>query len=508
LEERAIVVLLYLGQIGVGWRSGSVRKMKKQFDYDYETLRPSSRARHSAKNWPDEAYEFPPRPATKTTAVSEELPPPQSTKSTPVSERPVIVRRGHLLSYIGLFIFTVLVYFRPYELIPALKGTSSMAFWVAVVTLIIFVPSQLNFEGRLIPHVREVYLVLFLALFALLSVPFADDPNRAWLTCSDYLKVVVMFIVMVSVVRTPKRLGGLLFLVLAVSCYLGFDAIAKYQAGNFAYDGYRVAGGLGNLFQNPNDLALHLVTIFPIVVGLLLFSRNIFMKLLYAGFGILMLVTIVLTYSRGGFLGLVAGVAVLTWKLQKRHRKSVLAAVIFLGLIFFLLAPNQYGARVASMGGDDSSIARKDDIVRSTIVALRHPLFGIGMDNYVLRSTGNHATHNSYTQVAAEMGIPAGIIYILFLIASLKRLKRIERETVSSRKTQRWYYVAVGLQAALGAYMVSSFFASVAYLWYVYYLVGYAVALDHFLPASPPHVSHNEVTASERPLSQPAPLSI
>ncbi len=108
------------------------------------------------------------------------------------------------------------------------------------------------------------------------------------------------------------------------------------------------------------------------------------------------------------------------------------------------------------------------------------------MDNYVLRSNGNHATHNSYTQVASEMGIPAAIIYILFLITALKRLKKTQERTVSSRKEQRWYYVAVGLQAALGGYMVSSFFASVSYLWYVYYLVGYAIALDHFLPSSDP----------------------
>jgi len=475
--------------------------MKKQLESDYETLKPSSRAAHSPRTWSNEDFEFP-----APVAVSTDLP-PQFTKSTVASERSSIRRRAHLLSYIGLFAFTVIVYFRPYELIPALKGTSSMAFWIAVATLIAYVPSQLSSEGRLIPQMREVRLVLLLALAGILSVPFADDPSRAWFTCSDYFKVIVMFIVMTSVVRTPKRLGGLLFLVLAVSCYLGFDAIGKYRAGIFQYDGYRVAGGLGNLFQNPNDLALHLVTIFPIAIGLLLFSRNVFLKLFYAAVGVLMLVTIVLTYSRGGFLGLVAGVAVLTWKLQKRHRKSVLVAAIVLGVTFMLLAPGQYGARVASMGGDDSSIARKDDIIRSTIVALRHPLFGIGMDNYVLRSTGNHATHNSYTQVAAEMGIPAGIVYVLFLLASVNRLNRIERQTASSRKTQRWYYVAVGLQGALGAYMVSSFFASVAYLWYVYYLVGYAVALDYFLHASESQSVEQEATGTQPHLSQTAPVS-
>ncbi len=467
--------------------------MNKELDYDYETLRPSSRAKQASKDWSDEAFKFTPPTAA---AVSPDLP-AQSTKSTAVSERSsVVVRKGHLFSYLGLFLFTVLVYFRPYELIPALSGTATAAFWVAVVTLIVFLPTQLAVEGRLIPQMKEVRLVLLLAVFAILSVPLADDSNRAWMTCSDFLKVVTMFLVMASVVRTPKRLGGLLFLVLAVSIYLGFDAIGKYRAGIFEYDGYRVAGGLGNLFQNPNDLALHLVTIFPIVVGLLLFSRNIFFKLLYIGIGILLLVTIVLTYSRGGFLGLVAAVGVLAWKLQQRNRAAVLAGVVLLGISFTLLAPGQYTGRIANLAGDDSAAARKDDLIRSTWVALRHPLFGVGMDNYVLRSNGNHATHNSYTQVASEMGIPAAIIYILFLITALKRLKKTQKRTVSSRKEQRWYYVAVGLQAALGGYMVSSFFASVSYLWYVYYLVGYAIALDHFLPSSDP-VSNSDPVSTK-----------
>ena len=482
--------------------------MNKELDYDYETLRNPSRVRQSPKNWFDEASGV---SAPATPAVPSDLPAQstKSTKSTAVSERFPIARKGHFFSYIGLFFFTVIVYFRPYELIPALKGTATLAFWIAVATLIVFVPTQLGVEGRLVPRMREVHLVLLLAVFAILSVPFADDPNRAWLTCSDYLKVVVMFVVMASVVRTPKRLGGLLFLVLAVSCYLGFDAIGKYRAGIFEYDGYRVAGGLGNLFQNPNDLALHLVTIFPIVVGLLLFTRKIVLKLFYIGCGILLLVTIVLTYSRGGFLGLVTAVGVLTWKLQQRNRKAVLAAVILFGAAFMFLAPSQYSQRISNLAGDDSAMARKDDLVRSTLVALRHPLFGIGMDNYVLRSNGNHATHNSYTQVASEMGIPAAIIYILFLVTALKRLKKTQLATVNSRKEQRWYYVAVGLQAALAAYMVSSFFASVSYLWYVYYLIGYAIALDHFLPSTDSISTDKDAIATAAPeLSHPTPSSV
>jgi O-antigen ligase len=86
-------------------------------------------------------------------------------------------------------------------------------------------------------------------------------------------------------------------------------------------------------------------------------------------------------------------------------------------------------------------------------------------------------THNAYTQVASEMGIAALAIYIMFIVVPLKKLGQIARETIGQRADSNYYYLAVGLQASLLAYLVSSFFASVAYLWYVYYLVTYAVCM-------------------------------
>ena len=71
-------------------------------------------------------------------------------------------------------------------------------------------------------------------------------------------------------------------------------------------------------------------------------------------------------------------------------------------------------------------------------------------------------------------------VYVLFLLAPLRRLRRVERETEqrpAGGRRSRHYYLAVSLQASLVGYMVSSFFASVAFHWYVYYLIGYALCL-------------------------------
>ena len=54
--------------------------------------------------------------------------------------------------------------------------------------------------------------------------------------------------------------------------------------------------------------------------------------------------------------------------------------------------------------------------------------------------------------------------------------------------------LAIGLEAALVGYMVSSFFGAVAYQWYVYYLVGYAVCLHriYIMKTEPPDEAATE----------------
>jgi O-antigen ligase len=177
---------------------------------------------------------------------------------------------------------------------------------------------------------------------------------------------------------------------------------------------------------------------------------------------------------------LAASTVFLGWRLARRQRVITMAVMFIAISLFIVFAPGGYGNRVAGIVGsqDGSVIARTDDLKRSILVMARHPLFGVGINNYVLRSNNNIVTHNAYTQIGAEMGIAAMVIYILFIITPFKRLRQIERETAESRRTDaRFYYLAVGLQASLVGYMVSSFFASVSYLWNVYYLVGYASCL-------------------------------
>lgn len=392
------------------------------------------------------------------------------------------LKRGHGLAYAALFVFTIVLYTRPAELYPS-PVTASLALIIALTTLAFFIPTQLSLEGTLTARPPEVNLVLLFCLAALLSIPLAVNTAIAWQEFSGtFIRCIVIFIVIVNVVRTRARLRGLMLLALAASLWLSVETINDYRLGLMTVEGYRAGGRGGGIFGNSNDMALFLVINVPVAITLLLGSRGFLRKFLFAGCAVLMVAAIMLTYSRGGFIGLVVALTFFAWK-AGRHRRLGIVVIGFLMVGAFLALVPSYALRIASilvpsLDPVGSSEARSGELLRSVVVALRHPIFGIGIGTYAPEmSHRGLVTHNSYTQVAAEMGMAALACYTLFIITPLKKLGQIARETFDAKPNSPFYYLAVGLQASLLGYLICSFFASVAYLWYVYYLVGYAVCL-------------------------------
>ncbi len=190
-----------------------------------------------------------------------------------------ITKRGHAISYAGLFLFTIVLYFRPYEYFSSAAWLTYSASWIAIFTLVVFFPTQLALEGNLTARPGEVNLVLLFCLAGLLSIPFAISPGEAWVTFNNpFFKAVLIFLVIVNVVRTERRLHGLFLLTIAVSCVLSFNAVSDYSAGKLAVEGYRIAGSIGGMFANPNDMSLHLITVMPIAVALGLGARNVLLQ--------------------------------------------------------------------------------------------------------------------------------------------------------------------------------------------------------------------------------------
>lgn len=392
-----------------------------------------------------------------------------------------LIRNGHALSFIGLFLFSVIVLYRPYELAPGLGFLSRAAFYLALVTLAFYIPSQLAAEGNLTYFSTEVQAALVLAGVSLVTMPLAKDPGLAWVTFNDtFSKAVIMFIVMVNVIRTRARLTAMIWLSLSIAVTLSVFAIKMFLAGEMTVEGYRVKGEIGGMFENPNELSLHLVMMFPLALALGLASRNILMRAVYLSIAFLLVGANMLTYSRGGFLAFAASCAVLVWKYGRKSRTNVTVASAAAGFLLLLAAPGNYLVRILSIFGITadpvgSSDQRRELLERSILVSLRNP-WGIGLGNFPIVGIRNLVTHNGYTQVSSELGLVGLGAYLVLIISPFRKLGAIERIIYSRKSTGWFYHLCIGLQASIVAYLVGSFFASVAYNWFIYYIIAYAVA--------------------------------
>src|ERR1051325_7240174 len=471
---------------------------QKSYASDYEPVR---RVRRAQSAWWDEAeqqnqyktetaeeeaavVEWPKRARPVATQDEETAGADRASTKAPDEKREKwINKRGHALGYAGLFLYTIALYFRPYEWHASLAGLVNLSFWFALFTLAVFVPTQFALEGRPTIMTREIRIVLLLCVLSLVSMVLAADRAEAWGYFSQvYIKIVIMFIVMVNVVRTEWRLKGMLFLALAVACVTSWGAIMDYRAGNFEFEGYRVGTLHRGMFSSPDDVGLHLVMMIPITSALLISSRGLFKKLFYGACTLLMTAGTIFTFSRGAFLGLLGAVVVLGWKFGRKNKLVFFASFFLFLAVFMVFAPGHYATRLLSIFDHSldpvgSATARTALLIRSTYVMLRHPLIGVGLHNFPIYSLQGKLSHNSYTQVGAELGIPALAVYVMLMVTSLKQLRRIERETYEKRRQSKYYGLAIGLEASMVAYIITSFFISVAFNWNLYYLVCFAICL-------------------------------
>lgn len=392
-----------------------------------------------------------------------------------------LVRNGHMITYIGLFLFSIMVLFRPYEIVPGLGFLSATAFYFAIATLAIYLPNQIATEGNLTMFSTEVKALLALVVLALITIPIAREPKLAWDTFNDsFIKSVVIFIVIVNVVRTRGRLMGMLWLSFGIGAYLSFAALNMYLKGEFNVEEYRVSVNVGGMFGNPNEMAMHFVMMTPIVIALGVAAKKLTTRAVYFGLAVLFVAANMVTFSRGGFLGLIVAMGVLAWKFGRKYRLNVTIASVVIGGIAMVAAPGNYGLRMLSiflpgLDTQGSSDQRRALLERSLLVTARNP-WGIGIGNSPLVGYHNLQTHNAFTQISAELGLLGLAAYLIFMISPFRKLAAIERILFDSEDLNWFYYLAIGLQASIVGYLVSSFFASVAYNWFIYYLIAYAVA--------------------------------
>lgn len=408
------------------------------------------------------------RCAGQSGAVPATVPPDGSAES----RRPLV--------YGALTVFAWLYYYRPEDFIPGLQyiPLAKIAGLFAVVALAFGMLSGL---GKIkIP--RAVQFLWLLLLQMTICIPFAIWRGGAFATVTDrFSKGVIVAMLISMAVVTVKELRRLLWIqVSAVALVVLASILLRH------YEDGRLQGIQKGILENPNDLAINVAISFPLAVAFMLRASG-FRKSLWAVALAVMAIGIVLTYSRAGLLAFLVSVMVCVWeygiKGKQRYLIGVAAAIFLIGAVI-IVADSHYRARVESIflgnieGAEDhgSFDARKELLEKSIVVAFTHPLVGVGPGCFVLVDKGWVVAHNSYTELAAEAGFPALILFLLALGAAFRNVRQA-RKSENYEQDPEFRLLTQALWAGLAAYLIGACFDSTEYNLYPYFMVGYTCAM-------------------------------
>ena len=380
--------------------------------------------------------------------------------------------------YYGLLVWTWISYFNPHRFAWGVAYGFPVAEVVAVPTLagLIFASDT----NRKI-FKRETFLLLGLWMWFLITflvskqTPlFADHVIAGQNELERVSKILLMTMVTMILVTSIKRLK---YLALVIGMSFGALGIKGAIFGIRTGGEGRVWGPPSSFVSDNNDLALAINMTLPILFFLARDEKNRLLRFtLWLSF-VAGITSVILTYSRGGLLGLAVVLAIIAIKARRK-----LLATVFLTasvLVLFTYAPEKWVNRMQEfIGGnlDASAQGRINAWHFSINLASDYPLTGGGFGTftpelfhrYAPNPLDFHGPHSIYFQMLAEQGF-IGLTLFLTLLAStvysLRRMRRRARDLPAAKELGPYTHA---FEVGLYAFLVSGAFLGRAYfdLWF------------------------------------------
>ena len=207
---------------------------------------------------------------------------------------------------------------------------------------------------------------------------------------------------------------------------------------------------------------------------------------------IFLVVTVMLTASRSGLLGLAALLVMFVASMGLRNRRVqvLLLALVVAGGVGLTLIPQRHLDRITNFfdteqqeEGADSTRARMELIGIGVKIFADNPVLGIGIGDFRPVSTLNYgnrrgsALHNSYLLTLAEGGLLLFVPYMLLFWSLWRELSKARRlSKVRTGPDLAWLVAA--LQAIFVLFLLFSVFADVWHEVFLYLITGLTVAVS------------------------------
>ncbi len=392
--------------------------------------------------------------------------------------------RGAGLPFYLVLVYLGLEFARPQESIP---GLGAIHLPGVVITLLAI---ALVMSGRL--QLADKQTKLFICLLALMTfhVPIAMNNYKAFETTRIMLITFVAYLGIITFADSFERYKRVINIWIGIHVYLAIAGIIK---------GGR---GIGGFLGDENDFCLVLNMIIPFTFFMALAETSKFKKSVYMGLTALFVFTIMLTFSRGGFVGLVA---VGIYCLFRTPKKAVSAVVVALLVAFmYQYAPDRYGQRIKSIQEEGTESGTGEDRVYMWKIGwnmfLDNPIVGVGPGNFPVqfrkyeiasgfeeglhgRSRTWRAAHSLYLTLLPELGIIgtmifAGMLYSIYKdLRFMRKLGLREYSGGDHDGINKIVSLSLAMAGSLIGFLVSGAFISVLYYPSFWVLMGFVVAL-------------------------------
>ena len=307
----------------------------------------------------------------------------------------------------------------------------------------------------------------------------------------DYLKIFLIFFVAINAAKTISQVTVFIGTwVLMFGLYPVRGTYLNFFSGIGTFGRY----GWNFSFANFNDLAAYSILVLAMSAFLLAgrYERWIRIAALL-GAGSLSLM-VILTQSRGAFLGLALGFVLMLSR--SRSRAKLIRFGMLASLVIVLFAPGAVWDRFSRMkflgstdtlGEADSSAEQRYVLLQVGMAVTKSNLLkGVGLGAYPDAHSlyaeeraewkfgrGNRDTHNMYLNLVAETGIPGALLFIGMLVSTLRYAAGVERQLRSVMQVEaeqlrilRFGLVAYLIAAIFGTFhRVSFLYLYLAILW-------------------------------------------
>jgi len=311
---------------------------------------------------------------------------------------------------------------------------------------------------------------VFLLIFILISiiVSYMSFAPRASIQIALLTAIfIISALVVVAIATTKKSVDFFILAFVGSAGITGIVGIYQVLAGYrsdlwldqelFADIGNRVV----STFGNPNVYATYLLLAIPITAACIIFLKHPFLKLCAFGATGLLLVNLLLTYSRGAYVALALAIGVFVLIIEKRLVVLFIPAVLALPLVL----PQNILNRLLSIinFSDTSTIFRMAIWQGSLRMVQDFWLSGVGQGleafytvypYYALAAAGALHAHNMFLQILVEVGIGGFLIFICILACFF----RVQANFMRQIKDFRLKVMSAAFVSAMIAFLAISIF--------------------------------------------------